>query len=145
MGSEMCIRDRCTSMYTQTHINHTAVTGARGWRSASGCCCMPLRLVVLFLCVHTLSTAPAVGQLLLKSSCPAHDVGSSFLVRVIRRQITVGNIHTLRSSAESTRNVHRNVYRLLRCVPRSRKLLLLLLQLLLCCCNLRIPSIMYDY
>ena len=97
----------------------------------------------------TLCTAPAVGQLLLKSSYPAHCVGPSFLVRDTTadcgRKRNNLNIHTPRSSAESTRNVHRNIYRLLPCVPRSRKLLLLLL--LLCSCNVRIRTscIMYDW
>ena len=50
---------------------------------------MRLRLCVLLLCI--LCAAPAVGQVLLKSSCPALCVGPSFLVRMIRCQIMAGN------------------------------------------------------
>ena len=106
----------------------------RGWlllyTAAVGC--------ALLLGMYTMCIASAVGQLLLKSSYPPSLCWSIVPCSYDRtadygRKRNNENIHTPRNSAESTRNVHRNIYRLLPCVPRSRKLLLLLL--LLCCCK----------
>ena len=77
------IHERCGALclYTNTHIMTVAVTKATGWRSAADCCCIPLRLVVLLLCMYSSGCGAAV----LKTS--SRCIGPLFLVRMIRRQV----------------------------------------------------------
>ena len=51
----------CVHTKKYTHITTLAVTKARGWRSAAGCCCIPLRLVVYCSCVLS-ALGPALEE-----------------------------------------------------------------------------------